>query len=58
MSNILLAPGEKLRIELLGSKDLGIRLPEVFEGFVDAIESINQRFTDEGKQAKIALIML
>jgi RNAse (barnase) inhibitor barstar len=58
MSNVLREPDEKLRIEFLGSKEFRNRLPKILDGFVDAIESVNQRFADQGKQRRIALIML
>ena len=57
MSNIILKPDEHLTIELLESKDFQLRVPEVFDGLIDSIQAINQRFIDDGKQERISLAL-
>ena len=58
MSSISLSHGENLTIEMLASDDFRRRLPEVFDGFIDSIHAINQRFIDDGKTKRIDLAML
>jgi hypothetical protein len=55
MSNIVLRDGEVLRIDLLSSDDLFTRLPEIANGLVDAVLSINARFIEDGRPEKIIL---
>jgi len=49
MSNIIVETDETLQIELLSSHDLKTRQPNIFEGFIDAIEAVNRRFVENGK---------
>lgn len=57
-SNIILEPNEILQIEILDSETFKTRLPEIFEGFVDSVEFVNQRFVEDGKDEKITRVML
>jgi RNAse (barnase) inhibitor barstar len=58
MSNIVLGPGELLQIELYSAYDLRARLPEIYDGLVDAVKAVNRRFVENGKAEKIELSVL
>jgi hypothetical protein len=58
MTRFQLEPGQVLLIELAGASDLRRRLPNVFEGFIDAIATVNQRCRNEGTGPALALMPL
>jgi len=58
MTRFRLEAGQVLLIELVGAADLRRRLPDVFEGLIDAITTVNQRFREEGTGPALALMPL
>ena len=58
MSNIVLGPGELLRIEVTSADDLRTRQPGIYQGFVDAVGAVNRRFIEGGKAEKIEIVAL
>ena len=57
MSKFHLDEQEKLIVEVIDSTDFKSRLPEVFEGFVESTNFVNQRYVDDGKLPKVILAL-
>ena len=55
MSKFHLEAEELLTIEVGGSEDFKIRLPELFDALVESADFVNQRYIDEGKSPKLVL---
>ncbi len=58
MSRFQLVPGERLYIEIRGTKEFGARVPDVFVALVEWSTVVNQRHVADGKQPVLALIFL
>jgi len=55
MSAIVLANAENLTIEITGSKDLQVRVPEIAEALASSVDSVNERFVEDGKGPRLVL---
>ena len=58
MSQIKLSEDETLTIEVTDSGDFKKRLPEIARALFTAIEHLNDRFAERGKEPRIALRMI
>jgi len=58
MSRFDLRPDEKLIVEVLETKDLMRRVPDIFTALVETTAAVNQRHIQDGKQPMIALVFL
>ncbi len=57
MSNIILADGENLFIEIFDSPELRATNPEILEGLDGSVRSLNERFTEAGKAERIFVVL-
>lgn len=57
MSNIVLADGENLFIEIIDSAELRATNTEILEGIEGSVRSLNKRFTDAGKAERILVVL-
>jgi hypothetical protein len=58
MSHFHLRPSEKLVVEVLETKDLMSRVPDVVAGLIEGTAAVNQRHIQDGKQPMITLVFL
>jgi hypothetical protein len=58
MSRFVLARGEWLRIEIVGSDAFRARAPEVFQALVDWTKYVNDRYVESGSQSRLELEFL
>src|SRR5215469_11650280 len=58
MSRFSLLPGEILELRVVDSATFRQSAPEVAAAFVDAITSINRRYSDRGKAEVIRLVLV
>ncbi len=58
MSNIHLATGEMLHIEVSDTKDFNSRLPEIFDALVECSAFVNRGYVDNGKSPVLSLLFL
>ncbi len=57
MTGLQLPHDEVLTIEVTGTEQIIQNCPEVLLGFVEGTAAVNQRFADEGIEARIALVV-
>ncbi|MDP9309497.1 MAG: barstar family protein [Chloroflexota bacterium] len=58
MSRFQLVPGERVYVEVPGTKEFSARVPDVFAALVEWSAFVNQRHVEDGKQPMLALIFL
>jgi Barstar (barnase inhibitor) len=56
MSRFHLTPGEQLVIEVLETRDLIRRVPDIVAALIESTAAVNQRYIDAGKAPMIALV--
>ncbi len=55
MSSVVLTGDKKLTIELTNSGGLETRVPDLFGALSTAVDAVNDRFVERGKEPRIAL---
>ena len=58
MTQFKVPPGELFHLEISGTKDFAMRLPEIFQAFVESAAFVNSRRVELGEPPILALVLI
>lgn len=58
MTSVTVDPGELFHLEVADTKDFALRLPEIWQAFIECAAFVNGRRVEQGERPVLALVLL